>query len=34
MNISVEHQPNCRAIAHIHASGEEMKKQRNEIIAT
>lgn len=34
MNISVEHQPNCRAIAHIHATGEEVKKQRNEIIAT
>lgn len=34
MNISVEHQPNCRAITHIHATGEEVRKQRNEIIAT
>ncbi len=31
MNINVEHQPNCRAVAHIRVPGEEVAKQRNSI---
>ncbi|WP_166647200.1 trigger factor [Prosthecobacter fusiformis] len=33
MNINVEHQPNCRAIAHIRVPAEEVAKQRNTITA-
>jgi trigger factor len=33
MNISVEHQPNCRAVAHIRASRDEVTQQRDSIIA-
>lgn len=33
MNINVEHQPNCRAIAHIRVPGEEVAKQRASITA-
>jgi trigger factor len=33
MNINVEHQPNCRAVAHIRVPGEEVTKQRNAVIA-
>ncbi len=33
MNINVEHQPNCRAIAHIRVPGEEVAKQRSAITA-
>lgn len=32
MNINVEHQPNCRAIAHIRVPGEEVKKNRETIL--
>lgn len=32
MNINVEHQPNCRAVAHIRVPGEEVSKQRNVIV--
>jgi trigger factor len=31
MNINVEHQPNCRAVAHIRVPGEEVAKQRQTI---
>jgi trigger factor len=31
MNINVEHQPNCRAVAHIRVPGEEVAKQRQSI---
>ena len=31
MNINVEHQPNCRAVAHIRVPGEEVTKQRKAI---
>ena len=33
MNINVEHQPNCRAVAHIRVPAEEVAKQRNAITA-
>lgn len=33
MNINVERQPNCRAIAHIRVPGEEVKKNREEIVS-
>ncbi len=33
MNINVEHQPNCRAAAHIRVPGEEVTKERNKLIA-
>lgn len=33
MNINVEHQPNCRAIAHIRVPAEEVAKQRSAITA-
>jgi trigger factor len=33
MNINVEHQPNCRAIAHIRVPAEEVAKQRTSITA-
>ncbi|GEP45029.1 trigger factor [Brevifollis gellanilyticus] len=33
MNINVEHQPNCRAVAHIRVPGEEVSKQRRSIVA-
>lgn len=33
MNINVEHQPNCRAIAHIRVPAEEVAKQRSSITA-
>jgi trigger factor len=33
MNISVEHQPNCRAVAHIRATRDEVTQQRDSIIA-
>ena len=32
MNINVEHQPNCRAVAHIRVPGEEVKKSREDIV--
>lgn len=32
MNINVERQPNCRAVAHIRVPGEEVKKNRDEIV--
>lgn len=32
MNINVEHQPNCRAVAHIRVPGEEVKKNREDIL--
>ncbi len=32
MNINVEHQPNCRAVAHIHALTEEVAKERKAIV--
>ncbi|SKA81982.1 trigger factor [Prosthecobacter debontii] len=31
MNINVEHQPNCRAVAHIRVPAEEVAKQRSAI---
>lgn len=33
MNINVEHQPNCRAVAHIRVPGDEVSKHRNSITA-
>jgi trigger factor len=33
MTINVEHQPNCRAVAHIRVPGEEVAKQRKSIVA-
>lgn len=33
MNINVEHQPNCRAIAHVRVPGAEVAKHRDEITA-
>ncbi len=33
MNINVEHQSNCRAIVHLHASADEVAKHRNGIVA-
>lgn len=33
MNINVEHQPNCRAVAHIRVPGDEVAKQRNAVVA-
>lgn len=33
MNINVEHQPNCRAIAHVRVPGEEVARQRRSIVA-
>lgn len=33
MNINVEHQSNCRAIVHLHATAEEVAKHRNGIVA-
>ncbi|MBX7207811.1 MAG: trigger factor [Verrucomicrobiaceae bacterium] len=33
MNINVEHQPNCRAIAHVRVPGEEVNKNRDEIVS-
>ncbi len=33
MNINVEHQPNCRAAAHIRVPGDEVTKQRKQLIA-
>jgi trigger factor len=33
MNINVEHQPNCRAVAHIRVPGEEVARQRKNIVA-
>jgi trigger factor len=32
MNISIEHQPNCRSIAHIRVPGDEVKKQRQGVV--
>lgn len=32
MNINVEHQPNCRAVAHIHALTDEVAKERKAIV--
>ena len=32
MNINVEHQPNCRAVAHIRVPGDEVKKNREAIL--
>ena len=34
MNINVEHQPNCRAIIHLHATADEVAKHRNSILAS
>ncbi len=33
MNINVEHQSNCRAIVHLHASADEVAKHRNGLVA-
>ena len=33
MNINVEHQPNCRAIAHVDVSPAEVTQARNDIVA-
>ena len=33
MNINVEHQPNCRAIAHVRVPADQVAKERNEVIA-
>jgi len=33
MNINVEHQPNCRAVAHVHVLADQVSKERDEIIA-
>ena len=33
MNINVEHQPNCRAVAHIRVPGDEVKKNREDILS-
>jgi trigger factor len=33
MNINVEHQPNCRAVIHLHATAAEVAKHRNSIVA-
>jgi len=33
MNINVEHQSNCRAVIHVHATAEEVAKHRNQIVA-
>ncbi len=33
MNINVEHQPNCRAVAHIHVLSDQVTKERDSIIA-
>jgi trigger factor len=33
MNINVEHQSNCRAVVHVHATAEEVAKQRSNLIA-
>jgi trigger factor len=33
MNINVEHQPNCRVIAHVDVPAEQVTKQRNDIVA-
>ena len=34
MNINVEHQPNCRAIAHIRVPGDEVTKQRDTVLSS
>jgi trigger factor len=33
MNINVEHQSNCRAVVHVHATTEEVAKHRSSLIA-
>lgn len=33
MNINVEHQPNCRAVAHVRVPAEQVGKERDEIIS-
>mgnify|MGYP002625970796 FL=1 len=33
MNINVEHQSNCRAVVHVHASAEDVAKHRSGIVA-
>lgn len=33
MNINVEHQSNCRAVVHVHATAEEVAKQRSKLVA-
>jgi hypothetical protein len=32
MNINVEHQPNCRAVAHVRVPADQVGKERDEII--
>lgn len=34
MNINVEHQPNCRAVAHVRVPAEEVGKERDAIITS
>jgi len=34
MNINVEHQSNCRAVIHVHATTQEVAKHRNNIVAS
>lgn len=34
MNINVEHQPNCRAIAHIRVPGDEVSKHKDAILTS
>lgn len=33
MNINVEHQSNCRAVVHVHATAEEVAKHRSSLVA-
>jgi trigger factor len=33
MNINVEHQPNCRAVAHIRVPADEVAKERDAVVA-
>ena len=33
MNINVEHQPNCRAVAHVHVLADQVTKERDSIIS-
>ncbi|MCB1226200.1 MAG: trigger factor [Verrucomicrobiales bacterium] len=33
MNINVEHQPNCRAVIHLHATAEDVRTRRKNLIA-
>ena len=33
MNINVEHQPNCRAVAHVRVPADQVTKERDQIVA-